>query len=75
MDDIKSGIQTDKKIKEILDRKDAIKIAINIAGQGDTVVITGKGSENSMAVAGGKKIPWSDKQIVGEALSGLTEAK
>jgi len=27
------------------------------------VVITGKGSEISMAVAGNRKIPWSDKEI------------
>ena len=32
--------------------------------EGDTVIITGKGSETSMAVSGNKKIPWSDKNIV-----------
>ncbi|MEX2090687.1 MAG: UDP-N-acetylmuramoyl-L-alanyl-D-glutamate--2,6-diaminopimelate ligase, partial [Candidatus Paceibacterota bacterium] len=54
--------------KKILDRREAIKTAINMAEPGDTVVITGKGSEVSMAVAGGKKIPWSDGQIVLELL-------
>ena len=56
------------KLETILDRKEAIKIALTKAKQGDTVIITGKGSEISMAVAGGKKIPWSDKEIVREAL-------
>jgi UDP-N-acetylmuramoyl-L-alanyl-D-glutamate--2,6-diaminopimelate ligase len=54
--------------QKIMDRKNAIRYAIEKAGVGDTVVITGKGSEISMAVAGGKKIPWSDKAIVEEIL-------
>ena len=64
--EIRSGIPGDKLsiTKEILDRREAIKTALADAGRGDTVVITGKGSETSMAVAGGKKIPWSDKDII-----------
>jgi len=54
--------------EKILDRKEAIKIALTKAKQGDTVIITGKGSEISMAVADGKKIPWSDREIVRELL-------
>ena len=65
------GFQTpDSKLQKILDRKEAIKAALSLATAGDTVVITGKGSETSMAVAGGKKIQWSDKEIV---MSLLTE--
>lgn len=56
------------KVHKILDRKEAIRIALTSAKQGDTVVITGKGSETSMAVAGGKKIPWSDRDVVREVL-------
>lgn len=48
----------------ILDRKLAIEYACEIARDGDVIVITGKGSENSMALAGGVKIPWSDATIV-----------
>ncbi len=64
--DIRSGIPKEKAlaVKEILDRREAIKVAINMAQEGDVVVITGKGSETSMAVAGGRKIPWSDRDIV-----------
>ncbi len=57
----------DDKLKKIIDRKEAIKQALTLAEGGDIVVITGKGSETSIAVAGGKKIPWSDKAVV-EAL-------
>jgi UDP-N-acetylmuramyl tripeptide synthase len=40
------------------------------AREGDITVITGKGSETSMALAGGKKIPWSDTRTVEELLQG-----
>lgn len=62
-----------KKILKILDRKEAIKTALADAKEGDIVIITGKGSEISMALAGGKKIPWSDKKIVEEILSARKE--
>ncbi|MBI4117430.1 MAG: UDP-N-acetylmuramoyl-L-alanyl-D-glutamate--2,6-diaminopimelate ligase [Parcubacteria group bacterium] len=54
---------------KILDRKEAIKKAITLAGENDIIAITGKGSENSMAVSGGRKIPWSDKGIVLDLLN------
>ncbi len=57
------------KHQKVLDRKEAIKTALTSAKEGDTVVITGKGSETSMAVAGGKKLPWSDKDVVRELLN------
>ncbi len=58
------------KIYKILDRREAIKKAIALAQKGDTVIITGKGSETSMAVAGENKIPWSDKKVVQDLLAG-----
>ena len=51
---------------KILDRKEAIRKAISLAKTNDTVIITGKGSETSMAVSGNKKISWSDKEVVQE---------
>jgi UDP-N-acetylmuramoyl-L-alanyl-D-glutamate--2,6-diaminopimelate ligase len=53
----------------VIDRAEAIKQAIALAKEGDTVVITGKGSETLMALAGGKKIPWSDRGVALEALN------
>ncbi|OGN27671.1 MAG: hypothetical protein A2941_01635 [Candidatus Yanofskybacteria bacterium RIFCSPLOWO2_01_FULL_49_17] len=69
IEEIKVGIGRTDKLQVILDRKEAISAAIKMAAPGDSVVITGKGSEISMAVAGNKKIPWSDKEIVKEALN------
>lgn len=48
-------------IYKIIERREAIKKAIDLAKENDVVVITGKGSEKWIHVANGKKIPWSDK--------------
>ena len=53
-----------EKAKKILDRREAIKKALSLASPGDTVVITGKGCEPWMCIAGNKKIPWDDRKIV-----------
>lgn len=53
------------------DRSEAIEQAIQLAQPGDVVMITGKGSEPVMAVAGGKKIPWDDRAEARHALAGL----
>lgn len=55
----------------ISDRAEAIQFALTQARAGDVVLITGKGSEPVMAVAGGKTIPWDDRQIVRNVLSSL----
>ena len=51
------------KAEKVLDRKRAIREAIKMAKTGDVVVITGKGLEPWMCIAGGKKIPWDDRKI------------
>ncbi len=58
------------KYEKILDRREAIKKAVGLAKPGDTVIITGKGSEPWMCVANSKKIPWDDRQIATDALNG-----
>ncbi len=67
---IKSGIFNSRfptpNFYEILDRREAIKKSLELAKPGDIVIITGKGCEPLMCLAGGKKIPWDDRQIVKE---------
>jgi len=46
------------------DRRAAIRQALALAKENDTVVITGKGAEQWLCAAGGKKIPWDDRVIV-----------
>lgn len=66
LDEITHGISVEgmERVKRIMDRGEAIEASLTEAQEGDIVVLTGKGSETSIAVAGGKKIPWSDKQTV-----------
>jgi len=52
----------------ILDRREAIKEAIGSAKEGDVVVLTGKGSEDFIHVAGGKKIPWNELEVAEDIL-------
>ena len=73
IEEVASGIQhpTPNTQHLILDRREAIKKAIELAKPNDTVIITGKGSEPWMCVANGKKIPWSDKEFAMEELEKL----
>lgn len=58
----------DSNAKKVLDRKEAIKMAISMAKKEDAVIITGKGSEPWMCLKNGKKIPWDDRKIVRELI-------
>ena len=58
------------KVQKVIDRREAIKKAISLAKKDDTVIITGKGSESWMHIAGGKKIPWNERQVVEKILAG-----
>ncbi len=68
LSDIKSGISksqiSNSKVEEIMDRRGAIGRAIESAEAGDVVIITGKGSETTMALKNGRKITWSDAETV-----------
>lgn len=52
----------------VVDREAAIREAIRRAGDGDIIMITGKGGERVMAVAGGRLLPWDDREIVKKVL-------
>lgn len=60
-----SGIKV-KKFQKIVDRREAIKKALNMAQKGDIVVITGKGCEPWIMGPNDKKIPWDDRKVVRE---------
>ncbi|MFA6215664.1 MAG: UDP-N-acetylmuramyl-tripeptide synthetase [Patescibacteria group bacterium] len=63
-----AGKKSGKDLFKILDRRQAIKKALSLALENDLVLITGKGSEQAMAVKAGKLIPWDDRQVVKEEL-------
>lgn len=70
LDQVQSGIHSaNTNVTRIIDRKAAIAAAIAAARPGDTVVITGKGSEVTMALSGGRKIAWSDAAVARNVLT------
>lgn len=52
----------------IEDRREGIKKALSLASKNDIVLITGKGSEQSIII-GGKRYPWDDRVVVREELN------
>ena len=70
MDQVLAGIKNktmNKNLFRILDRKEAIAKAVEIAGTNDIILITGKGSEQFM-IWGEKRIPWDDREKAREVL-------
>lgn len=57
-------------IFNIEDRREGINKALSLAKKDDLVLITGKGVDTSMIIAG-KKIPWNEHQVVSEELQKL----
>jgi UDP-N-acetylmuramoyl-L-alanyl-D-glutamate--2,6-diaminopimelate ligase len=69
LDEMASGMERAPQI--IMDRREAIAKALSIARPGDAVLITGKGTDPYIMQAHGKKLPWSDSQVVREELEKL----
>ncbi len=74
LSEIEAGVKSFKfqvSSSKVLDRREAIRKALELAEPGNVVVITGKGSEPWICVANGKKIPWDDREIVREEMKKL----
>jgi UDP-N-acetylmuramoyl-L-alanyl-D-glutamate--2,6-diaminopimelate ligase len=65
-----AGKHLDQTLFKILDRRQAINKALSLANENDLVIITGKGSEQKIAVKDGY-IPWDDRKVVREELDKL----
>lgn len=71
IDDIKTGIEkTDGKYVEIIDRKEAIKYAIEHGQPGDVIVLAGKGHEDYQEIKG-VKYPMDERVLIAEVLEEL----
>ena len=68
---IKEGKILNKNLFKIEDRKKAIKKALELANKDDLVLITGKGSEQAICIANGKKIDWDDRKITRKLLKNI----
>lgn len=52
------------------DRRQAIQFALSLASTGDTVIVCGKGHEQSMNLDGKREVPWSDAEVMSSLLRG-----
>ena len=52
----------------ILDRRQAIKKAISLLKEGDILILTGKGCEQAICLANGRKAPWDDRVVIKEEI-------
>ncbi len=71
--EITKGIREKKAEKtfwQILDRREAIKKALQLAKPNDWIIITGKGAEETMAIKK-ERIIWNDKKVIQEELQKL----
>ncbi len=68
VNEIENGIKRTKgKYTVIVDRRDAIKYAINMATKKDIIVLAGKGHETYQEI-NGKKYPFDERQIIKEIM-------
>ncbi len=68
IDDIRTGIEkTEGNYVEICDRKDAIRYAIEHGGDGDIIVLAGKGHEDYQEIKG-VKYPMDERILIREIL-------
>ncbi len=65
IEEIAAGLKQ-KQPEKIIDRREAIRRALQLANPGDVLIITGKGCEPWICVANNKKIPWDDRRVVKE---------
>ena len=67
IEDIQKGIKNELHLIIEMDRKKAIQQSINMAGEGDLVLIAGKGHE-TYQIIGSEKQPFNDKEIALDAM-------
>ncbi len=74
MNEVASGVTSHTPLL-IIDRREAITKAISMANEGDTVLITGKGTDPYIMGPHGTKEVWDDAQVVREELEKIITHK
>jgi UDP-N-acetylmuramoyl-L-alanyl-D-glutamate--2,6-diaminopimelate ligase len=67
--DMKKGMSDEALVKIIMDRREAIQYAIDIAPKDGYVIISGKGTDPYIMGPNGTKIIWSDAEVVKKILA------
>ncbi len=69
--EVAAGAEADAEVEIVVDRREAIALALGQAQPGDTVVIAGKGHEQGQEFEGGRKVPFDDREVAREELGKL----
>jgi UDP-N-acetylmuramoyl-L-alanyl-D-glutamate--2,6-diaminopimelate ligase len=73
LDGVRRSAEPERYRSEV-DRRAAIRLALELARPGDAVIIAGKGHEQGQEFAGGRKIPFDDRVVAAEELRALGSA-
>ncbi len=66
--EVAGGAEAAAELEVVIDRREAIALALGRAAPGDTVVIAGKGHEQGQEFENGRKIPFDDREVAREEL-------
>lgn len=67
IDEILAGLQGKENVQVFVDRKEAIRVAIQELGEAEALLILGKGDEDYQEIRG-MKYPFDDREVVRELL-------
>lgn len=71
VDDVARGIDDESKLTIIMDRRKAIRTALEEAPDGSVVIISGKGTDPYIMGPHNTKTPWSDAKVVQQEMLAL----
>jgi len=71
LEDMEQGVTVENKRKYMVvpDRREAIKVAVNMAGEEDIILVAGKGHEKYQEINGVRN-PFDDKEVLRECFEG-----
>ena len=68
--DILAGLTDFTNFEVVLDRREAIRAAVGMAGDTDIVLVAGKGHE-TYQIVGGVAVPFDDRRVVEDEIEEL----
>lgn len=71
VEEMARGIDTESKYSIIMDRRTAIRTALEEAPDGSVVIISGKGTDPYIMGPHNTKMPWSDAKVVQQEMAAL----